>query len=312
MINQKIIKILLPLVILFVSASVQAKIILYSAPWCGFCVKMEEYLKSNNIRFVKIDIDKVRSAKQEVVTKSKQAGIPVLDWNGEIIVGFGNTEKKEIDRLAAGGTPIQGRFIPKMVVESNQPLPNIPSLTLNDRFTSIKNIAETMRIAAADSCSVNIVEKFYSAQIAKLTYEHCFTPLFQIECKKLLMPDSPDELIVTCQHLAAAKYSQAVKEFRDCRLKNVRASVAVQNALKAIIASDAADPNFNQQAEYLKIWSCAAIDYVSGNRLQPDPSANISRDGETAQTAAQLLEKISCEMQNPKLPEDPNAVTASN
>lgn len=312
MIKNKL-KILLPLFLLSLASPLYAKIILYSAPWCGFCVKMEQYLDSKKIRYVKIDIDKVRTAKQELIAKTGRVAIPVLDWNGELITGFDDYVKKEIDRLASGAAPIKGKFIPVIIVESNQPPPKLPTMTLNDRFVAIKNIAETLQISAVDSCSVNIVNKFYDAQIAKLAYEHCFTPAFQIQCKKLLMPDRPDDLIITCQHLSAYWYGQAIKEFRAARAKNTRASVTVQNALKAAIQSETTDPNANLQAEYLKIWSCAAIDQVSGNRLQPDTSPGLtSRTDDTFRKAEELLKKIVCDMQNPSSPQDPNIITASD
>ncbi len=311
--TEKKIKILLPLFLLSLAPTLYAKIILYSAQWCGFCLQMEQYLDSKNIRYAKIDIDKVRSAKRELIAKTGQVAIPVLEWNGEIIIGFDDYAKKEIDRLSTGGTPIIGKFVRVVIVESNQPPPKIPEMTLNDRFVAIKILTETLLISAVDSCSVNIVNKFFDVQIAKLTYEYCFTPAFQIQCKKLLMPDRPDDLIITCQHLAAYRYGQGIKEFRASRAKNTRASVTVQNSLKAAIQSETTDPNVNLQAEYLKIWSCAAIDWVSGNRLQPDTSPGLtSRTDETFLKAEELLKRIVCDMQTPSMSQDPNVITASD
>ncbi|MPW26077.1 NrdH-redoxin [Alkalibaculum sp. M08DMB] len=68
----------------------------YSTPSCSWCVKAKDYLKSNNISFEEYDVSKDRNAATEMVSKSGQRGVPVLDINDNIIVGF---DKKNIDKL---------------------------------------------------------------------------------------------------------------------------------------------------------------------------------------------------------------------
>lgn len=68
----------------------------YSTPSCSWCVKAKDYLKANNISFEEHDVSKDRSAAVEMVNKSGQRGVPVLDINENIIVGF---DKKAIDKL---------------------------------------------------------------------------------------------------------------------------------------------------------------------------------------------------------------------
>jgi len=48
----------------------------------------KEFLKKNNIQFENIDVGINRQASQEMMDKSGQMGVPVLDIDGEIIVGF--------------------------------------------------------------------------------------------------------------------------------------------------------------------------------------------------------------------------------
>lgn len=60
----------------------------YSTPTCPWCHKAKEYLKQKNIQFEDIDVSTNRKAAQEMVKKSGQMGVPVLDINGEIIIGF--------------------------------------------------------------------------------------------------------------------------------------------------------------------------------------------------------------------------------
>jgi len=60
----------------------------YSAPWCGFCHAVKDYLDKKGVKYTEHNIDEDHKAAQEAVDKSGQMGIPVLDIDGKIIVGF--------------------------------------------------------------------------------------------------------------------------------------------------------------------------------------------------------------------------------
>lgn len=64
------------------------QVTIYGADWCGFCHTAMHYLDDKKIKYNYIDIDKDSSAAKEVVEKSGQRGIPVLEIGKEIIVGF--------------------------------------------------------------------------------------------------------------------------------------------------------------------------------------------------------------------------------
>ena len=64
------------------------KIMVYSTPTCPFCIKAKQFLKDNNIEFEDIDVAADQSKAEEMVQKSGQMGVPVLDIDGEIIIGF--------------------------------------------------------------------------------------------------------------------------------------------------------------------------------------------------------------------------------
>lgn len=68
----------------------------YSTPRCPWCTVAKKYLSSKNIRFDDIDVSENSEAAYEMVRKSGQRSVPVLDINGNIIVGF---DKATIDRL---------------------------------------------------------------------------------------------------------------------------------------------------------------------------------------------------------------------
>ena len=68
--------------------SMDSKVTVYSAPWCGFCHAAKAYLNQKGVKFTEKDVEKDPAFAQEAVEKSGQMGIPVLDIDGTIIIGF--------------------------------------------------------------------------------------------------------------------------------------------------------------------------------------------------------------------------------
>ncbi|MFC1666500.1 glutaredoxin family protein [Candidatus Omnitrophota bacterium] len=64
------------------------KVIVYSTPTCPYCVRAKQFLKEHSIVFEDVDVGADQKRSQEMVQKSGQMGVPVLDIDGEIIVGF--------------------------------------------------------------------------------------------------------------------------------------------------------------------------------------------------------------------------------
>lgn len=64
------------------------EVIVYSTPNCPFCVKVKEYLQNRKIDFTDYDVSKDKDKAAEMIQKSRQKAVPVLDINGWIIVGF--------------------------------------------------------------------------------------------------------------------------------------------------------------------------------------------------------------------------------
>jgi len=64
------------------------KVMVYSTPTCPFCTMAKRFLKENNIDFEDIDVSADQTKAREMVQKSGQMAVPVLDVNGEVIVGF--------------------------------------------------------------------------------------------------------------------------------------------------------------------------------------------------------------------------------
>jgi len=60
----------------------------YSTPTCPYCLTLKKFLKDHNIDFEDIDVSKDEEALKEMTEKSQQMGVPVVDINGEIVIGF--------------------------------------------------------------------------------------------------------------------------------------------------------------------------------------------------------------------------------
>jgi glutaredoxin-like YruB-family protein len=63
-------------------------ITIYSASWCAFCHAAKAYFDKLGIKFTDKDIESDPKIAQEAIDKSGQTGIPIIDIDGDIIIGF--------------------------------------------------------------------------------------------------------------------------------------------------------------------------------------------------------------------------------
>jgi len=75
------------------------KIILYSTPSCPYCKMAEDFLKKHNVKFKKIDVSEDRESAREMIEKSGQMGVPVIEIDKKIIVGFDKEAIKKALKL---------------------------------------------------------------------------------------------------------------------------------------------------------------------------------------------------------------------
>jgi len=71
------------------------KIKVYSTPTCPWCERVKEFLKERKVEFEDIDVSMNREAAMEMIEKSGQMGVPVIDINGRIIIGFNQAAIEE-------------------------------------------------------------------------------------------------------------------------------------------------------------------------------------------------------------------------
>lgn len=61
---------------------------IYSTPSCGYCKVAKELLTSHNIPYTDIDVSVDAAAREDMIEKSGQMGVPVFEIDGQIIVGY--------------------------------------------------------------------------------------------------------------------------------------------------------------------------------------------------------------------------------
>lgn len=69
---------------------------IYTTPTCVYCKMAKDFFAKNNIKFEEHNVAEDDRAREEMIAKSHQLGVPVIDVDGEIVVGF---NRSEIERL---------------------------------------------------------------------------------------------------------------------------------------------------------------------------------------------------------------------
>jgi len=71
------------------------RVILFTTPSCSYCRMAKKYLREQGVKFKDVDVSRDQAAARDMVKRSGQQGVPVLDIGGKIIVGF---DRSKIDR----------------------------------------------------------------------------------------------------------------------------------------------------------------------------------------------------------------------
>lgn len=73
----------------------QPRVIIFTTPTCTFCNAAKKYLRERGIKFKEVDVSRDPAAARDMVRRSGQQGVPVLDIGGKIVVGF---DRPKIDK----------------------------------------------------------------------------------------------------------------------------------------------------------------------------------------------------------------------
>lgn len=71
----------------------------FSTPSCPFCVTLKNFLKEHNIEFEDIDVSQDKVAQDEMIKKSGQMSVPVIEIDGQIVIGFDQGKIKKLLKI---------------------------------------------------------------------------------------------------------------------------------------------------------------------------------------------------------------------
>ena len=74
----------------------QPRVIVFSTPSCSFCNMAKKYFREKGVKFRDVDVSRDQAAARDMVRRSGQSGVPVIDIGGKIIVGF---DRPKINKL---------------------------------------------------------------------------------------------------------------------------------------------------------------------------------------------------------------------
>jgi glutaredoxin 3 len=63
-------------------------VVVYSTPSCAYCGMVKDFLRKKQVAFEEYDVSRDPRKADEMVRKSGQMGVPVVDVNGRILVGY--------------------------------------------------------------------------------------------------------------------------------------------------------------------------------------------------------------------------------
>ncbi len=71
-------------------------VVVYSTPTCPYCTQVKEYLKSKNVPFSDYNVATDLEARNAMIQKSGQLGVPVIEVDGQVVVGFNRNKLEEL------------------------------------------------------------------------------------------------------------------------------------------------------------------------------------------------------------------------
>lgn len=71
----------------------------FTTPACPYCYTLKEFLKGHNVEFKEVDVSQDEKAREEMIKKSGQMGAPVVDIDGQVVVGFDKAKLFQILKL---------------------------------------------------------------------------------------------------------------------------------------------------------------------------------------------------------------------
>lgn len=77
-----------------------ANVTIYTTPTCVYCKEAKKFFSENNVEYKELDVAADEKARDEMVKKSGQLGVPVIDIDGTILVGFDKAKLSDSLKLS--------------------------------------------------------------------------------------------------------------------------------------------------------------------------------------------------------------------
>ncbi len=72
------------------------KVVIYSTPTCGYCKMAKSFFADNKVEYIEHNVAENEAARNEMMEKSGQGGVPVITIGDEVVVGFNEDKIKEV------------------------------------------------------------------------------------------------------------------------------------------------------------------------------------------------------------------------
>ncbi|MGH9857967.1 MAG: glutaredoxin family protein [Acidobacteriota bacterium] len=69
---------------------------IYTTPTCGWCRAAKDFFAQHNVTYTEKDVVVDEAARAEMLQKSNQLGVPVIDIDGDIVIGFNQPRLAEL------------------------------------------------------------------------------------------------------------------------------------------------------------------------------------------------------------------------
>ena len=73
-----------------------AKVTIYSTPTCTYCVLAKQFFTENNVEYTEVDVASDAEKRTEMIEKTGQMGVPVIEIDDQVVVGFEESKVREM------------------------------------------------------------------------------------------------------------------------------------------------------------------------------------------------------------------------
>lgn len=78
-----------------------ANVTIYTTPTCVYCKMAKEFFAQNNVSYTERDVAADASARDDMIKRSGQMGVPVIDVDGQLVIGFDKDKLVQLLRVGA-------------------------------------------------------------------------------------------------------------------------------------------------------------------------------------------------------------------